>query len=411
MQLAVPFGDTGEIVTIPDGRLQAVLAAESAPARDAAELIRRSVAAPVSGEPLGAFVRPGEKLLVLVNDATRPTPTALMLETLWDAISESDLGFLVATGTHRPPTKTELEHIFGRHWPVVSGRVAVHDARDHGQLTQTGRTTRGNDVFLNRRVAEAKRILVLSSVETHYFAGYTGGRKIILPGVAGFETIERNHRLAMEAGTCSLALEGNPVHLEMEEALATVAADIFAVLAVLGRDHGIQTACSGDIGDAFHAATLAVDTLYSVPAPGDADIVIAVATHPLDLDFYQAQKAIENGKLILRDGGILILVSACRDGVGNDAFMDIMIEAGSPARVAELARAGYRLGHHKAARLAELAERAEMWAVVGVGDDVARAAFMRPFATVQKALNEALAARPDAGIIVLMDAGITVPRL
>ncbi|MHB1003571.1 MAG: nickel-dependent lactate racemase family protein [Thermoleophilia bacterium] len=411
MQLAVPYGDAGETVTIPDERLLGVLTAESAPAGDEAALLRHSVAAPVSGgEALDAFVGPGESLLVLVNDATRPTPTARMLETLWDTISAADLGFLVATGTHRPPTDAELEHIFGRRWPALRSRVAVHDARDQGQLTRTGRTSLGNDILLNRRVAQANRILVLSSVETHYFAGYTGGRKIILPGVAGFATIERNHRLAMESGTCSLALDGNPVHQEMEEALATVSADIFAVLTVLDRDHRIHAACSGDIGEAFRAATAAVDRLYSVPAPGSADIVIAVATHPLDLDFYQAQKAIENGKLILRDGGILILVSACRDGIGNDAFMGIMIEAGSPGRVAELARSGYRLGYHKAARLAELAERAEMWAVVGVGDDVARAAFMRPFATVQQALDEALETRPGAEIIVLMDAGTTVPR-
>lgn len=412
MRLTIPFGDAGEMVTIPDERLRAVLAVKPARAAAAEHQLRQAVTAPVAGEPLETFLRPLGNLLVLVNDATRPTPTGLMLDTLWDMVEAADARFLVATGTHRSPTDAELKQIFGRRWPEVDGRVAVHDARDPEQLVRTGRTSSGNDIFLNRQVVEAERILVLSSVETHYFAGYTGGRKIILPGVAGYETIERNHRLAMDAGARTLALEGNPVHQEMEEALGSLAAPgIFAVLAVLDQGHAIQAVYAGDIKEAFYAATTAVDDLYVVPAPGSADIVVAVATHPLDHDFYQAQKAIENGKLVLRDGGILILVSACRDGVGNDAFLKIMAAAGSPGRVAEMAREDYRLGYHKAARLAELALRAEMWAVAGVGDEVVRTAFMKPFQQVQKALDTALASRPEAEVMVLMDAGTTVPRL
>jgi nickel-dependent lactate racemase len=160
---------------------------------------------------------------------------------------------------------------------------------------------------------------------------------------------------------------------------------------------------------AFLAATGVVDNLFAVPVEERADIVIAVNTPPLDIDFYQAQKAVENGRRALKEGGILIVVSACRAGVGNEAFLRLMREAGTPEKVIGTARADYHLGFHKASRLADVATSAEMWAVAGVDDQVARDAFMRPFPTVAEAVEAALAARPTGKVLVLMDAGITVP--
>lgn len=410
MELLLPYGNASMPLSVPDERLAAVLsAAEAAPA-DGKSILQETLAQDSGHDSLQGFIAPGEPLLVLVNDATRPTPTSLMLESLWPSLSAAEATFLVATGTHRAPTPGELRHIFGNLWDVVRDRVAVHDARDRSGLALAGKTSLGNEIFLNRKVIDAERILILGSVEAHYFAGFTGGRKIILPGVAGFDTIERNHRLAMEDGAEVLRLEGNPVNREMDEALDMLSAKkLFAVLAVLDRSHGIQAVQAGNVKVSFQQAAAHVRRLFSVPVADRADIVVAVATHPLDLDLYQAQKALENGSLALRDGGTLILVSACRDGIGNDAFLSVMDEAGTPDGVLAITSGRYRLGYHKAARLAAMAKKATLRAVVGVGDAAAQTAFMEPHASAQDALDCSLTASRDADVLVLMDAGTTVP--
>ncbi len=412
MAVLIPYGDRRVELEIPGDRLLGVLAARPARGGNAAEMIREAAAAPVAGPPLPAFAEPAEPVLVLVNDATRPTPTAAMLEALWPEISSWDLSFLVATGTHRAPSEEEMRRIFGGLWEEVRGSVRVHDARDAARLVPVGRTAAGTEVRLDQKAMEAERLLVLSSVEAHYFAGYTGGRKIVLPGISGFDTIEQNHRLAMDERAQALWLEGNPVHEDMDEALGFLLEGrrLFSVLTVLDPAHQIAAVAAGEVRTAFLKAAAAVDGLFSVPIAEKADIVVAVNTPPLDIDFYQAQKAVENGRLALRNGGILIIVSACRTGIGNDAFLKLMRSAGTPEEVIRKAREDYHLGFHKAARLAEVAACARIWAVVGVNDETVRSAFMEPFPDIQSAVTEALAKRPQGRVWVLMDAGVTVPR-
>lgn len=411
--MAIPYGEKHAEIRLDDSRVLGVLAARGVEPGAGDFLLAEAGAAPVEGPSLAGFAEPGEPVLVLVNDATRPTPTAAMIALLRERGVGWDLSYLVATGTHRAPNEEELQGIFGSAWPEVQSQVSIHDARDEAGLADLGRTSAGTRVKVNRHAAEAAKIIVLSSVETHYFAGYTGGRKIILPGIAAFESIEQNHRLALKAEACALRLEGNPVHRDMDEALGLLldGRKMFALLAVLDREQRIYAATAGAIRPAFAAAAARVNEIYAVPVREKADIVVAAASAPLDIDFYQAQKLVENGRLILNDGGILIIVSACRTGTGNDAFLKLMAEAGSPAAVLKAANDRYRLGFHKAARLAEVASRAELWAVAGVADEVARTAFMRPFAGVQEALDAALEARPDGRVWFLMDAGVTVPRL
>lgn len=408
--MKVPYGGGEEQVSIPDDRFLGVLAAALADAGDEQELLQAALSAPLSAGPLHAFAAAGERVLVLVNDATRPTPTAGMLKTIWDDINAWDLGFLIATGTHRSPSEEECRGIFGSLWEEVRGRVSVHDARNEGSLVLVGTTSGGTEVYINRLAAEAGKILVLSSVEPHYFAGYTGGRKIFLPGVSGYKTIEQNHYHALSVGARALAIGGNPVSRDMDEALKSLdGKDIFSLMAVMDRERRVCHAAAGDLGLAFSSCAKKVDELYAVEVSEQADIVLAVATPPLDIDFYQAQKVVENGKLALREGGILIVVSACSAGVGNDAFLKVMEEAQSPEAVIEKARNDYRLGYHKAARLAEVETWAEIWAVTGIDDRIVRSAFMRPFPGIQGAVEAALNARPSGKMWVLMDAGVTVP--
>lgn len=411
MDLEITYAGGSVPLSIPDERLLGML---EPPARAEAATggeLERAVAAPLGRPPLGGFAAAGEAVLVLVNDATRPTPTASMLSALWDTIGDWDLSFLVATGTHADPSRDDCRRIFGGHWDAIRHRVFFHDAGDSGGLTRVGTTAAGTRVSLNKLALRADRILVLGSVESHYFAGYTGGRKIFLPGIAGRDAIEQNHRLAMSPEARALRLDGNPVHTDMDQVLDMLpGSDIFALLVVQDRQHRVCAAAAGDIRQAFAAAASVVDEVASVPFTEKADIVVAVAEPPLDCNFYQAQKSIENGRLALREGGILILVSACGEGTGSTAFLGIMEEQGSPLRVLEGSESDYRLGYHKAARLARAATESEIWAVTGVEDKVATTAFMQPRGDVQSALDGALRARPGGKVWILSDAGATVPR-
>jgi nickel-dependent lactate racemase len=269
-------------------------------------------------------------------------------------------------------------------------------------------------------VTDASRIIVLGSVEPHYFAGFTGGRKAFLPGVAAFETVRQNHSHALDPSSCFMALDGNPVHEDMLDALALLGnRPIFSITTVIDSERRVCAASAGDIHGAFHAAVSWARQMFSVDVPGKCDIVVAVARSPVDSDLYQAHKAIESARLAIESarlalvaGGILILVAECGEGLGDDAFVGQLRSAGSPEDVARLIGEHYALGDHKAIKLAELVTESEIWAVTGLPGETVESIFFRPCEGLQGALNAALTKRgPGARVLFLMDAGTTVPRL
>jgi lactate racemase len=360
----------------------------------------------------------GGPVLCVVNDGTRPTPTRTVLEAVGDALAAADAHYLVATGSHRPPDQADLELIFGPELlPRLRERIHLHDSRDAGSLVPVGVTTRGTPVRLNRRVVESRSLLLVNSVEPHYFAGYTGGRKSLFPGVAGFEGIEANHRLALDPAATTLALAGNPVHEDALEAVHLLEQTpprrtVFSIQVVLDRHQNPASVHAGDLGATFAAAVSDADAEFVVDVAQPADIVVAVAAYPMDYDLYQSQKALSAGVMALKPGGILILVSRCRHGIGEQAFYRLLATSKTPAAALEAIGQSFVLGYHKAARFAQIAEWGEMWAVTGLKDEEAEAAFMRPFPSAQAALDAALLQKGEgARLLVLTDGGVTVPRV
>jgi len=318
----------------------------------------------------------------------------------------------VATGIHRAPSEDELRQMFGRHLESLRERISVHDARREQDMVLLGRSRNGTEMRVNRLGVEADRIVIISSVEPHYFAGYTGGRKSFLPGIAAFATIEQNHRLALRPEAQALRLAGNPVHEDMVDALGTVRKEIFAVNTVLDGAHRLVGVAAGDINRSLEQAARLADRVFSVPVEAPADIVVAEVKFPADIDLYQSQKGIDNAKLALADGGILILVSACRQGVGEEAFVKLLSSADTPEQVLEKISGEYRLGFHKAGKMAEVFCRARVWAVSDLQPEVLESIFIAPQPSVQQALDRALAEKgTGARVLVLQDASLTVPRL
>jgi len=413
MLVEVPYGKGKTKVKIDDARVAGIVAGNDVPVTDENETVRMAIENPINSKSYKDFLEDGKGLLFIVNDATRPTPTARVLEILFEVIEPVNPKFIVATGNHRAPTEEEYRQIFGRFYEKYRSQIYTHNSHADDEMVYIGTSRNGTELHVNRLAMEANKIIIISSVEPHYFAGYTGGRKSLFPGIASYQSIEQNHRHAMDAKAQSLALEGNPVHEDMIDALKSLKdKSIFSIMTVLDKHHRLYAATAGHINDSFFAAVERANEVFVVKVEEKFDIVVTVARFPMDIDLYQSQKALEHGKLALKDGGVLILVASCRAGIGDDAFIKLLSSCDTPTEVFNRIKEGYVLGYHKAAKLAEINLWAEMYGVTDLPDAILESIYIKPFHSLQDALDKALKKKGrDAKVLFLLDGSLTVPAL
>jgi nickel-dependent lactate racemase len=412
MHLEFPYGDRILPLDVEDHRVMAVLSPNEVPARGEADLISDAILNPVASKSFDAFLSDAEDILFVVNDATRPSPLDPILDAVSPSLKNKKVGFLVATGTHPAPDDGDLRLLFGRHLGTHRESIAVHDAKNDSETVFVGMTRFGTAVRLNRRVVDAKKLIVIGTVEPHYFAGFTGGRKSFLPGCAAYATVESNHRLALEHSSMTCALDGNPVHEDMQSAAEMLRdKSVFSIQTVLDGNGRIVAAFAGDLDSAFRLAVCESRKVYCVPVPASVDIVVGSVSPPLDADLYQAHKALENAKPAVKKGGIFILAAACPHGPGNDAFVRLLSSEKRPEDVLGKVRKEYKLGYHKSARIAEFVLHSQCWAVTGLDPAIPRSMFMRPFTDLQSAIDEAITQKPDGKILIIRSAGTVVPEI
>ncbi|MDR1587740.1 MAG: nickel-dependent lactate racemase [Treponema sp.] len=425
MKLNIPYTRRNFFLEIPDENLLCVAEPNDAEsAGDEEAVLSRALDAPLAGVSGGGtalkqFLEGGQNILVVINDATRPTPTAAMLKALWPhfksaGLEPRNLMLLVATGAHRAPTGEEYRRILGDSCRRFRSCCVAHDSKKAGEMVPLGLTRSGTPVILNRRILDADRIVVTGSVEPHYFAGFTGGPKAFLPGLAAHESIKANHERALSPGARALALEGNPVHEDMDDAAGLIRTPIFSLMTVLDKRQKTAAAFSGDLMTSFREAVKLSKKIFCVSVPEKADIVVSVAKRPMDIDLYQSQKAIDNGALALKNGGTLILAASCRDGLGDKTYAGLLASASSPADALERIRREYRLGYHKAAKMAMVSGRARITAVTELPPEELKKLFIGSAPSPQAALDEALKEAKDRGVLkakvlVLPDGCVTVP--
>jgi nickel-dependent lactate racemase len=289
--------------------------------------------------------------------------------------------------------------------------IHSHDSRKD-KMVMLGKSKNGTDMWVNDIAVQADRLIIITSVEPHYFAGYTGGRKSFLPGVASYQTIEQNHRLAMRPEAKILALQGNPVHEDMMDALKVIRDKrIFSIQVVLDRHQRVFRVAAGELNSSFKLATEWANEVFCVKIASKADVVVSVAHYPMDVDLYQTQKVLDNARLALKPGGTLIFVSKCREGIGDEVFYKQLARSKDPDQVLQNLAAEYKLGYHKAAKIAELLKWARISGVTSLPNEALERINIRPFDTVQKALDAALLEKPDASVLVIFEASVLVPRV
>ena len=388
--IRLPYGEDSITIEIPDHRLVAILEGKEAPQVGLEDAFASAWENPIGIPDPAAVLQPGEKVVLVVTDHTRPTPTRELLPLIWERISDrvrpEDVTILVATGTHRSPTEDELRRLLGdaRHqFRVVSHRC------DEGTV-EIGRSSRGTPIRLNRIAAEADRVVTIGHIGMHYYAGYSGGRKNIFPGIAARETIEANHAQLLDPRCEGCRYEGNPISEEMSEAARLVGVD-FIVDVVLDAKGAVAKVVVGDVEEAHAHGRAFWDSLFQVQLEERADVVIVSAGgHPKDIDLYQAYKALYNAGKAVREGGIIFLIAACPDGIGHDVFKDWIFRCRAPNDIfGILEEEGFKLGGHKGVYLAKDLERSEIFLLSELENELVRRFFLNPISDAGQILDAA----------------------
>ncbi|HVB96303.1 MAG TPA: nickel-dependent lactate racemase [Chloroflexota bacterium] len=412
------YGVSTQDVIIPDSRLAGVLEPNPCPAiGDQCATIEAALSAPIGTPRLAELVSGRRHVAVVVSDVTRPAPTAKMLGPLLAELNQAGVAddritVVFATGIHRTHTSAEQAALLGSAY----GRVrCVDSAGAHGReanMTFVGSTKRGTPIMVDSVVAEADVRIATGNVEYHYFAGYSGGAKALVPGVCSKSTIEHNHGLMVQPGAAAGHIGDNPVRQDLEEAGAMIGID-FCLNTVLNGKREIVAAYAGLPNAVLRHASRMVDQTYGVTIPETADIVVASAGgHPKDINLYQAQKALDNARFAARRGGTLILAAECQEGFGEPTFEQWITAASSPEALVARIQREFVLGGHKAAAIALVLQQMRVYLVSALPDQLVRQMFMEPAPTVQAAVDVALAdAGAAASVLVIPNAGSVVPRL
>lgn len=413
MKLEFSIGIDVQSVTVPEDCVQQILKPNPVKSVQTGEAeVRRALAEPIGSPRLREIVRPGERVAIITSDITRPMPTYAVMPALLDELYEAgirreDITLVFALGSHRPHTQEERRKLAGER---AFSEIRCVDG-DSSDCVHMGTTSAGTPVDIVRVVAEADRRICLGNIEYHYFAGYSGGAKAIMPGVSTRAAIQANHSMMVREEACAGNLTTNPLRQDIEEAADICGVD-FICNVVLDEHKRIIHAVAGDVTAAHRAGCAFLDTLYQIKIKERADIVlVSQGGAPKDLNLYQTQKALDNAKHAVRDGGVIILIGSCREGLGEATFEQWLMQAEQPRDLIERIAMDFRLGGHKAAAIAMVLEHADIYLVSDLEAALVEKCFMTPFSTVQEAYEAAVKKLgTDASVIAMPYGGSTLPR-
>ena len=345
MRIRIPYGKTWRLADIPARRLAGVVRAEAPEEKtlpDGKEAVEQALARPIASLPLRELARGKKRVVILCSDHTRPVPSRVLLPPMLREIRlgnpQADVTLLVATGCHRGSTGEELKAKFGEEI-YSTEKIAVHDCENERELADLGVLPSGGRLLVNRLAAEADLLAAEGFIEPHFFAGFSGGRKSVLPGIAGRSCVHYNHNSAFMDSPFARTgvLDQNPVHRDMLYAAQKTGLS-FIVNAVLDGKGRIRAVFAGDTdqahreGAAFAAQGMTFET---IPAP---IVITSNNGYPLDQNVYQMVKSISTAAQTCLPGGVIIAVGACSDGVGGDAFYRMLRDAQSPSALLEAFR-------------------------------------------------------------------------
>lgn len=377
------------------------------------EEVIRGIQNPIGSPRLKDIVKKGEKIAIITSDITRPIPSYKVLPHVLDELSEagipdSDITVVFALGSHGGHTEERKRAMVG---DAVYERVKCIDS-DMSNTKHLGTTSRGTPVDIFTPVAEADRKICLGNIEYHYFAGYSGGVKAIMPGVSTRNAIQNNHSAMVQPNACAGKLDGNPVREDIEESGAILGID-FIVNVVLNEKKEIIKCFCGDKIKAHREGCKFLDSFYAIKIQEKADIVLVSAGgFPKDINMYQAQKALDNAKHAVKKDGIIIWVASCSEGLGESHFSEWMTGHEKSSDMITHIKQDFILGGHKAAAIAMVLENARIFLVSDLEPAFVKSVFLEPYSDIQSAINAAIATKGESSKVLVMPyGGSTLPRV
>ncbi len=417
VSVTLPYGKETVHVNIPFRNLIGVYSPKDvSPVSDVRAEVMRSLSSPIGCNPLGELLKGAGSVVIVADDNTRLTPTDKIIPVLLDemnatGVTDSQITIIIALGTHRFMTPEEILRKFGRE---VVNRVVIknHDYKNRSELVDLGTTPNGTHVTINRETFAADFKIGVGSIVPHHIPGFSGGAKIVQPGICGEETTAETHLLSVRALRSYLGVTDNPVRTELNSIARSVGLNTI-LNTVLNRNGEVVQAFFGDVTAAFNQGVALSKTVYSVEIPEEADIVLS-SSYPCDLEFWQAHKTLYPSDLAVKAGGIIIIATPCHEGVAVTHKDILEVTHKDACGIREMVSCK-QLHDEVAAALAiawaQVKERESVYIVSsGICSDDANKLGFRYFSTVQDALDSALREKgKNARITVLTHAPDMLP--
>lgn len=398
MKFSLPYHQKRIDVSLSHKNLASVIMPQKmSPIPDVPQAITIALDDPRDQHSFDTFAQRGDRVVIIVSDITRYSGSHLFLPHLItrmnrNGIPDNDIVIVFSLGIHRPMSFEEQKRVVGKE---VAQRFHMenHDAKNHNQLVFSGKTTKNTPVIINRRVAEADKVILTGTIGYHYLAGFGGGRKSIMPGSASFESCVAAHLLVLraEGGRHTLArtgvLQGNPLHEDTMEA-ALLVPPKFLFNTILSPDYAILNLAVGHWEEAFYQGCDFVDQHFKVNLAEPADlVVVSCGGYPKDINFIQAHKTFNYALNALRPGGVMILIAACSEGIGNPDFLGWFRYQDPVEMEAEL-RKNFQINGQTAYATLMKAKKATVLLLSELPDSVVRTMSLTPVHSVEEALTK-----------------------
>jgi len=392
MKLELAYGNKYLPLELTEDWVVEVIAAPTATLnKSGPELIENAMQNPFGASKLEEIIKrkSAHNAVVVVNDITRPTPYTLILPPLLARIEKAginpdNINLIIATGIHRHHGPADNQEVFGED---ICRRYKIINHNCDDDLVPVGTLSNGLELIINRTVAEADLLVTTGVVGLHYFAGYSGGRKSILPGIAARQVIEANHKMMSDRRARLGNYEDNPVSDLMLEAAQMVGVDFILNVVIHGKKE-IAFCAAGDVKQAWLEAVKFCEGLNTVRIKQPADIVIAsCGGYPKDINMYQAQKALDAAVLAVKPGGTIILAAECREGLGEETFQKWIESSNCPQDIFDRFNSHFELGGHKAYAICRILEHAQILLVSALPDADVISMFMTPVPSIEDALE------------------------
>lgn len=419
MKINLAYGQGHLPIDLPEDRTTVIEPANLPGLKDEKQAIFDALCGPIGARPICDIITPPDKVAILFTDVTRATPNERIIPWLLEHLSDvprENITLINQLGTHRPNTKEELETLLTPE-VVANYSVVNHEPENSAALTQLGETKTGAPALINTRVVEADVRIVTGFIEPHFFAGFSGGPKGIMPGCGGLETVMSNHgyRNILSPRSTFGVTEGNPLWEELRD-IALRVGPSFLLNVTLNEQRDITGVFAGDLLKAHKLGYEFVRKSAMQKVDKPADIVVTTNSgYPLDMNLYQGVKGMSAGARIVKEGGLLILACECREGVPFDSPMDKLLKSvGSSEEILSmLATPGFvRPEQWQAQIQAVIQRKAEVLVHSSLPDDIIHGAHLKPChdisATVKARLEEL---GPDARVAVLPQGPLTIPYL